>query len=522
MKNKLFQSEFVLLLIFLLYSVGLSGLSIPLTGDQKVYLSIALEMREKHSWIIPYLYDVPNFLKPPFQYWMTLSGWNIFGFSILGALLPSVLALVGTAWVTNQISEQLTSKKTWLAGVFFAAGLGTMTYGTTAQMEIWIVLFYWAAWLAFLKERLICAFVLVGVMAWVKGPLYPALWVMSTMLWYLLHRRSKEMLRPKFIFSLGLGILVGMSWYVLAARTQSQAMFQEFFQKENLGKMQTHQGTPWGLWGEFLYSLLPWGIYLLVHFDAAFKVVRVHYRSFVAFALIPALFFTFFPYRVNTYLYLLTPLFAMIAVELDSKNKFAQRAGILFASLIAIVAVLICLRLVQGQWISMGTGFALMMTLVLWLLSLSQVGAWGKLSSPLAWFALSSLMMVNLVRMGAVEIGETEVAQLRATVHYQLGDHEIAYWVTDHDIWHERGLISSAVNKPIRRIEEKSDLSAFLKSGGTLILNDEQVLEGISLRCYPWIRLKRRLKFPLKDFLIEGISWGDPRITRKYQICKSS
>ena len=67
-------------------------MSIPWTGDQKVYLSTALEMQEQKSLLIPYLFGEPSYYKPPLQYWSTLAGFRIFGNTLWGAFLPSAIA----------------------------------------------------------------------------------------------------------------------------------------------------------------------------------------------------------------------------------------------------------------------------------------------------------------------------------------------------------------------------------------------------------------------------------------------
>ena len=63
------------------YLINLGSFSVPLTGDQKTYVAIANEMRERGSWMVPYLFGEPNYLKPPFQYWATLISWNLFGWN---------------------------------------------------------------------------------------------------------------------------------------------------------------------------------------------------------------------------------------------------------------------------------------------------------------------------------------------------------------------------------------------------------------------------------------------------------
>jgi len=520
MIRRLIESPFLYLLIFLYYAIGLTGFSVPLTGDQKVYLSIALEMREKGEWLIPQLFHEANFLKPPFQYWATLMGWKIFGLSLFGALLPSVIAMMGAIYFINhiswQISRQISKNGSKIPGLVFAATIGTMTYATTAQMEIWIVFFYVAAWSQFLKKEYFSALFLVGMMAWVKGPLYPVLWVMSVALWYFLEKDFKSFFKSKFLMSLGLGVVVGLAWYAAAAQTHLQEMLNVFLLRENVGKMQTGQGSPIGLWSEFLYSIFP------VVFLFAAELTSSETRSkiwtnrnfYISYAAIPALFFTFFPYRVNTYLYLLMPAVALMMGESEEEIKNPIARGISSVVVFLSVALSFLLyRLMMGHWIGPELAVPMMILFLVWGFFSTT---WNKSS-----VAMLSLILVSLIRVAAVQIGEKDVYGLRS-FHEAHPQTPLAYWIEGKDIWHEFGLMSAAMGQPIGWFDQKADLESFLKQGGAVIYQDEMVPTVSDLKCEDWWRLKRRTKFPLQKLLTEGVEFGDPSLMRKYVICTAT
>jgi len=518
MIDRLVRSRFLYLLIFVFYGIGLWGMSVPLTGDQKVYLSIALEMRERGEWIIPYLFGAPNFLKPPLQYWATLLGWKVFGLSLFGALIPSVLALIGSAFFVDRIAKREFGAHSRLSGLLFAATLGTMTYGTTAQMEIWIVFFYLWAWSEWLEGRTLRAFLVVGVMAWVKGPLYPALWVLSSWGYLWLKKEPRRVVSKRMLLSLIAGIAVGLLWYALAARTQLQAMMDVFLLRENVGKMRTSQGSIPGLWGNFLYSLFPWVLLLIpVGLDRSSRgKLRAHLPFLLGYAALPAVFFTFFPYRVNTYLYLLTPIAAWMVAEAwpeksDARNRVTRMLGGL-TLLFAIVGVFLLLRLVLGGWIGVEIGVPLALAFALW-----TIFSW---KGDLTRIALVSLLIVNLIRIGAVEIGENDLAGLR-NYHAQVAG-PIGYWLESKDIWHEFGLVSAALQTDLSRLEGKAQVEAFLNRGGSVILQDDQTWAEPGVECVDWIRLRRRMKFPLIRLLKEGLAHDDPALIRRFRICKKS
>jgi len=499
---------FLFLLILLIYLVGLWSVSIPLTGDQKVYLSIALEMAEKKQWLIPSLFGEPNFLKPPFQYWASMLGWQVFGLSIFGALLPSVLALLGGAFFTFEIGKKLELTSPSIGALLYVGTFGSMTYGSTAQMEIWIVFFMLAAWWAILCSRLLLAYVLVGVMAWVKGPLYPALWTICYTCWNWRGLQTK-----KFWASLLVGTAIGLTWYGVAATTHREEMIKQFFYTENLGKMGTHQGSVVGLWSEFVFSLFPWfGLFILGCFQhEARDRWRKNRHFYLAYSLVPILFFTVFPYRVNSYFYFLTPVFAMMASEIQlplSPRLKAIGSGFYFVFFAVLGALLF--RLIQGEWVAWPLAILAVVSLGGFIFGFWR-GRWSYL-------AVSSLLIVNMIRLIGVQIGEKDIADLRSFLASR--STPLAYYVESRDIWHEFGLISAAIATPVQMIFEKNNLDTFLARGGAVIFQEDQQSDfQKSLQCKDWKRLKRRTKFPVQQFLREGIHWGDPEMMRDYHIC---
>jgi 4-amino-4-deoxy-L-arabinose transferase-like glycosyltransferase len=497
--------------LFVCYALGLWGLSVPLTGDQKTYLTIALEMRERGELIIPTLFGEPNFLKPPLQYWATLIGWAIFGFGLWGALLPSVLALIGASDVVGRLS----ARNDALAGTLFAGTLASMTYGTTAQMEIWVVLFYCWAWHLWWQGRVFPAFVVTGVMSWIKGPLYPVLWVLSITLEAALGGGLRPFLgKRRFWIALSTGVMIGLSWYLLAARTHYREMMDMFFLRENLGKVSTSHGTPWGLWGEFIGTLFP----ILIAFATVlptpeFREAWKRNRSrWVAYSTVPALFFTLFPYRVNTYLYLLTPVVVWMLVE--AGEGFKRHARV--AGWIALIAggglLLFVLRMVTGGWIgfALGGGFAALIPC--WVLA--------HFRGSLRGVALTSVAMVSLIRVAAVGIGEGDLAGLRNALELW-PDSAFAYVMPQKDIWHEVGMMSAATGKRLQVLKTRADAEQHLRSGGVLILDGLDLPNDPTLRCLDWVRLRKRVKFPIREFLLRGLPVSDPSLHRVLKLCRS-
>ncbi|NDG83811.1 MAG: hypothetical protein EBX52_02090, partial [Proteobacteria bacterium] len=440
MIDRLIRGPGAIFLVLICYLIWISGMSVPMTGDQKVYLSIALEMKERGEWIIPYLFGRANFLKPPLQYWATLTGWNLLGFGLAGALLPSVAALIGSAFLVRRLS----GGKSFLPLLFYCSMISSMTYGTTSQMEIWIVFFYTLAWFFWLHQRRILAWVATGVLSWVKGPLYPALWTGSIVLERFLAKKGRECLRPRFIAGGLLGVLIGISWYLLAARTHLDEVLAVFWMRENLGKLSTPQGSMGGLWAEFLgtlFPLLPW-----MMLSAGSRQIRQRWKEnrtfWLAYGLLPAVFFSLFPYRVNTYLFVLTPLAVwMMGEERPESPRLLRQLVNLLVGLSGVVLLGLVFRLHAGHWISSVILVAAVVGLGIW--------AYGHLRLSPAAVGVGSLFLVTVIRLAAIEIGEWDLKALRT--YRSLNPGPIAYLIDHEDIWHEFGLVSAALESPIAR-----------------------------------------------------------------------
>lgn len=76
------------------------------TQDEATYSRIALEILERHNWLMPTFLDRIAFFKPPFLFWLSAWSVKLFGASAYALRLPSVLSASGVcalafAWVAR-------------------------------------------------------------------------------------------------------------------------------------------------------------------------------------------------------------------------------------------------------------------------------------------------------------------------------------------------------------------------------------------------------------------------------------
>jgi hypothetical protein len=180
-----------------------------------------------------------------------------------------------------------------------------------------------------------------------------------------------------------------------------------------------------------------------------------------------------------------------------------------FVLLVSGALLFVIFRLWRGDWLGVEVALPLGVVIVVWFFAHLRLDARGV--------AITSLLFVSLIRVGAVEIGEWDIKNLRDWV--QGSPRPIAYFLEHEDIWHEFGLISAAMSQNLQRINSEQALEGFLKNGGGVIFTDEMLSRTKGLKCVEWVRLKRRIKFPISMLLKDGLSIQNPDLHRNYHLC---
>jgi 4-amino-4-deoxy-L-arabinose transferase-like glycosyltransferase len=504
--------------ILLAYGWGLERYSVPFTGDEKVYLSIAMEMREHHDWWHPWLLGEHAYYKPPFQFWATLVGWKIFGFGLFGAFFPSVLATAITAACVGGIARKVfgIARAQVSAPLWFAAAAGTITYGTTAQMEIWIVALFSAAWLAALeysetgrKRWIVLALVSAGLLSIVKSPLYSVLWVLGYWLYLALSRQLEVFRRISFWLAHVVGVLCGSAWFIAMLATDRQKFLADYLYRETLAKTGGNSSTALHMWGDFgtfvVPFLLPAAFLAIAWMILAKKRYAAQIPFFAGWAALPIVFFSAFPYRTETYLYLLVPLAAILMDLTPSLPAKRTLAWITRANGVLILAagVLVAAVALAAGMISMTCALALAITAL----------GFGALSFfPLNsrnWRALAGLglLIALIIRIGAIQLGEKDLEDFTEATRRR--DRTLVFLDPGGYIWSDRGLLSIAANQP-RSLRARSvdEFSQAMQGGAIGILSDGDwptVLPLLRakgpLLTTSWWRWKRSFQIPsFSDF----------------------
>jgi 4-amino-4-deoxy-L-arabinose transferase-like glycosyltransferase len=508
-------------------------MSVPWTGDQKVYLSTAIEMQQQQSVLIPYLFGEPSYYKPPLQYWSTLVGMKVFGYSLWGAFLPSVavtlLAAIALWSVASRVlpkSEDGPSHSAARAAIWFIGSIGTATFGMAAQMEIYLValsLLAWAFALAYLdrtpRERLrnpwslYAAFASVGVLAWVKSPLYSVLWVFGYLILLVSRREWREFRSLHFYVAGMFGTVVGASWYLAVLGLDYDRFVSDYIMRETISKRGGNGGTPGELWLALLGFCLPFTLLALA--GMATVIDRAHRRllGFIIAAALPAsVFFTVYPYRVSTYLYVLVPVGAVLAAFLESTR--GALASVLKRVTAGVLSVVVAYLVWLGLRIGVSSGIALVGITLLGVLACAAGVRAIFRPRFLPWATIALVAWLHAV---AVTLGERDLAGLRDFVASN-PHRQVAMFDEEANIWHEVGLISVALRRPVARLSEVESVLDALDSGHAVVVTEEQAAklipevhelldseeDGRQVVSTPWSRLEQRRHLPVQELLRAG------------------
>jgi len=497
---RLFRFPGYLLWIAIAYGFGLWKLHPLLTGDQKVYLNVVLEMWERNDWIQPWLHEAHNFNKPPFLYWMVLASWKFFGLSWFSTHLPGVLALLGTCYFLGKIGEEYkVSPAENVAPLAFAGCFGTFTYALSIQMEIWLVLLItgaWYAWMQFEKKRSLLwglmTFSWAGMLCVVKSPLHFVLWLGGLLLYLVFSGKFSYLRSLRAWFCLMVGTLIGLTWYGIIFVEDPVEFTTQYLKNENLAKATVGGGSLLNMWFDTVVSWMPisllliWAILKLGTLLWAFMVDhRRRYAMVLGWSLPPILFFSIFPYRTETYLFIILPGLCLLL------NEWHWNKPILFGHRMLLVAMAIA-GLAAG--ISSGMAGLIAWEAVAFLLVAIGFYLWrfwsGKLLSGLVAFQAVLLG----VHIACNDIAISDFADLVARVHAK-SPKALVILDEGKGWWNERGVLATAMAMPVSRVYSREVFRQKIAEGEMGVLNNSQA---------------EAMKFQLHEILpnLEKTSWG--------------
>ncbi len=244
--------------------------------DEVFYVQSAKEMVQHNSWLTPMIFDVPQFEKPIFFFWLLALNIKLFGITPFAARFwPAFFAILGVAvtyWVAWMLFER--KRLAFFAGLVLASSFIYLALArsvlTDMVFSIWvtitIALFYAGyKYRASADKWTILAGVAAGLAVLTKGVLgiiFPA----AAILIFLLYKRDMTFLKRRgTCLGLCVFLLIALPWHVVMYQWYGQEFIREYVHNVHIRRVLEAEHARLDNWyfylGLMFGGILPWSFF---------------------------------------------------------------------------------------------------------------------------------------------------------------------------------------------------------------------------------------------------------------------
>jgi 4-amino-4-deoxy-L-arabinose transferase-like glycosyltransferase len=253
-----------------LYGLGQFGL---IGADEPRYAQVAREMLERHDWITPVLGGRPWLEKPPLYYWQAMLSYSVFSVSDWAARLPSTLDATLLVLAVYFFLRRFRPGFELDGALITASSAGIIGYARAASTDMALAATFgigmlgWWAWRESGKRIYLAAFygcMALGTLA--KGPVAPFLAAAVIILYAIVVRELRLVLKSLWLPGIALFCAVALPWYVVV-QMRNPEFFREFIVHQNLGRFSEnlyHHVEPfWYYLPVTALALAPWTVFVI-------------------------------------------------------------------------------------------------------------------------------------------------------------------------------------------------------------------------------------------------------------------
>lgn len=521
----------IILIVTLVYAPFLGFRVIRMAGDEKVYVSQALEMAAQGNWFLQRLQDVPDYYKGPLHYLLLRLGLIFFGKNAWAALYMNFFFLIGGAISVASIVRKYCPKwaggPIW-AGAFFATCVGVYTHSFASQMEAELACLF--AMALYLLDRTepdspgLLFWILTGLIGWSKSPLHSVLAGSAAVLYWLASGQLLQRMRSwRSWLAVVFGIIVCGAGYLPAYVMDKENFINIYIMRETFAKGDSGQHWSVSLLSVLGFYLLPWLLLCLVAYaEALWNLVSNQFRIYtpevrrvlllsVCWVTPSFIFFWYHPYHFENYnLPVISGVILFISLIIGNRsirwNLLYRVATFLTAAL--VLALPILLTAIDGRFVPAPPWWPR------WLAPISCIfcGAsaigliyYGLFDRMRKMHALAFAMVGFYLSLGATitVIGERELVDLRSYLDKadSSGEHirRLGYYNLHQNIWSEWGFLNLWTDREFHEIHKPDELKQALLAGEAIVvpargpLDDfktfvQKELPGQNLEMTPWKR----------------------------------
>ncbi len=242
--------------------------------DETRYLSVAWEMQQQHSLLVPLFNGEPYSDKPPLLFWIIQSAWALFGtsdwVSRLAVPAAGLLSYPLLAAIVRQFDPGADRQARWAPLILMSLSLW-FVYQALSMFDILFTTCFLVAvlgWVGYVRSGRAAMILLagagVGLAVLAKGPVVLLYWlplVLSTRFW---HPADVALPRRYLLAALAatlIGAAIGLAWAIPAAISGGEDYANAIFWGQSAGRIASSfaHARPWYWYLPLLPLLaLPW------------------------------------------------------------------------------------------------------------------------------------------------------------------------------------------------------------------------------------------------------------------------
>ena len=327
------KKDFILITVLVLFSASLflTGLGqMPLTDpDEVFYAETSKEMLNRGELLTQYIFDKPQFEKPPLYYWLCVFSFKAFGVNEFSARFPSaILGILGVLGIYLLAKLFFNVRVALLSGVILATSIFYISLARACVTDMLLCVLILYAFLFFFygyysetkkKKWYILAFIFLGLSVIAKGPIGVFLPVLILGLYLIFTKDLKRFKEFPLCSGLLAFLLVALPWYLMMYKVHGKEFIDVFFGFHNVVRFLQPEHKS----GDVIYyyipvvmvGFLPWSVFLPIGIWQAIreKVLKIKkINLFLAlWVLVTLIFFTISRTKLPTYVF---PIFPAIAI----------------------------------------------------------------------------------------------------------------------------------------------------------------------------------------------------------------
>jgi 4-amino-4-deoxy-L-arabinose transferase-like glycosyltransferase len=387
------------------YGAGQFGL---LGADEPRYAQVAREMLARCDWITPILGGQAWLEKPPLYYWQAMIAYSLIGVSDVAARLPSAIDATLLVVAVYLFFRRFRRGVEVDAALITASCAGVVGYARAASMDMPLAATFsigmlaWWAWRERENKLYLALFYLcMGLGTLAKGPVAPFLAALIIVIFALLTRTSRLVLRTLWLPGILLFLAIALPWYV-AVDLRNPQFFREFILEHNLARFSSnlyHHPQPfWFYIPVTVLALLPWIVFVIAAFAQTVRIawsernatrdevdLEMQFRLFACcWLVLPVIFFSISQSKLPGYILPAIPAGAVLLGEFlrgqtereEPTSKWLAIVHALVAASPIVPAVLIGFIVTQHRlpggrpmWFAVGLAFVVCVAIALTLVS---------------------------------------------------------------------------------------------------------------------------------------------------------